>query len=140
MGVIIDAVYEGQLACRATHQPSGRTLVTDAPVDNGGQGQSFSPTDLVATALASCLMTIMALVGERHGVDLTGSQVRVVKEMIQQPIRRIGSLKSVVTIPSGRCHDVELRKRIEKAAEHCPVHQSLHPDIDAAIQFEWLDC
>ena len=138
MGVRIDAVYEGQLGCRATHEPSGTTLITDAPLDNGGRGGSFSPTDLVGTALGTCIMTIMGIVAERHDVDLRGTRVEVIKEMIQQPYRRIGSLRTVVTVPADACPDEEMRKRFVTAAEHCPVHKSIHPDIDAPIEFVWL--
>lgn len=136
--VRITGTYGGSLACQATHGPSSAHLVTDAPVDNGGKGQSFSPTDLVATALGTCVMTIMGLVAERHQVDLTGMTFEVEKGMIQQPVRRIGSLKTVITIPAGACPDPEMRKRIETAALHCPVHQSIHPEIDAPITFNWL--
>src|SRR6056297_510106 len=137
MGVIIDAVYEGQLACRATHQPSGTALVTDAPVDNGGQGQSFSPTDLVATALGNCVMTIIALVSERHGLDLQGMRVEVTKEMRSQPTRRIASLATEVSIPAAAVPGSEDRERLERAARHCPVHASLHPDVSAPITFRY---
>jgi putative redox protein len=135
VAVEINTVYEGQLHCTATHGPSQVQLSTDAPLDNGGRGESFSPTDLVATALGTCVMTILALVGERHGLDLRGTQVNVVKEMIQKPIRRIGSLRTTVRFPSGLSIGAEDRARIETAAHLCPVHQSIHPDIDAPIEF-----
>lgn len=136
--VRITGTYTGALGCQTTHGPSGAQLITDAPVDNGGKGQSYSPTDLVATALGACVMTIMGIVAERHNVDLTGTSFEVEKGMIQQPVRRIGSLITKITIPAGACPDLELRKRIENAAVHCPVHQSIHPDIDAPIEFNWL--
>lgn len=138
MAVEIQALYTGQLGCNATHGPSGNTLTTDAPVDNGGKGQSFSPTDLVATALGTCVLTILGLISERHDLDLTGAEVRVSKEMIQQPVRRIGSLITVVSIPAHAVTDVAMRNRLEAAARKCPVHQSLHPDIDAPIEFNYL--
>lgn len=137
MAVEIDAVYSGKLRVDATHGPSGMTLHTDAPTDNGGQGASFSPTDLVATALGTCVMTILGLVAERHDIDLTGSKVHVTKEMVTDPIRRIGSLQTVVTITPGVVADPEMRQRLEAAARKCPVHQSLHPDIDAPIEFHY---
>ncbi len=141
MAVEINIVYEGQLHCAATHGPSGATLATDAPVDNHGRGESFSPTDLVATALGACVMTIMGIVAERHQIDLTGTRIRVSKEMIQQPVRRIGRLPVTVTIPADKAAQVAAadRTKIETAARHCPVHQSLHPDIDSPIEFEWLN-
>lgn len=140
MAVEINIVYEGQLRCAATHGPSGATLSTDAPVDNHGKGESFSPTDLVATALGSCVMTIMGIVADRHQIDLTGTRIQVTKEMVQQPIRRIGRLPVTVTIPADKATQVDAadRAKLETAARHCPVHQSLHPDIDAPIEFVWL--
>ena len=138
MGVKIQAVYEGKQACRATHGPSQRELITDAPVDNGGSGSSFSPTDLVATALGTCIMTILGLIADRHGLKLEGMTVEVEKEMIQQPMRRIGALTTIVTVPHGACEDPEMRQRLETAAHHCPVHKSIHPDINAPIEFRWL--
>ena len=138
MSVQIDAVYTGQLGCKATHAPSGNTMVTDAPVDNGGKGESFSPTDLVGTALGTCVLTILGLVAQRHELDLTGASIRVVKEMVQQPIRRIGSLRTVVTLSADAITDPAMRERLESAARKCPVHKSLHPDIDAPIEFHYV--
>ena len=140
MAVEIDIVYEGQLRCAATHGPSGAKLATDAPVDNHGKGESFSPTDLVATALGACVMTIMGIVAERNQIDLTGTRIHVTKEMVQQPIRRIGRLPVTVTIPADKAAKVAAadRTKLETAARHCPVHQSLHPDIDSPIEFVWL--
>ncbi|KAA1262141.1 OsmC-like protein [Rubripirellula obstinata] len=137
MSVEIKAVYSGKLRCDATHGPSGMTLHTDAPVDNGGSGGSFSPTDLVGTALGTCVMTIVGLMADRHQLNLEGMQVHVVKEMIANPVRRIGALKTTVTIPAGVVDDPSMRLRIEAAARKCPVHQSLHPDIDAPINFRY---
>jgi uncharacterized OsmC-like protein len=128
--------YEGQLRCKAEHGPSHTTLFTDAPVDNHGKGESFSPTDLVATALPSCLMTIMGIYAERHGISLTGMTARTVKVMTKEPPRRIASLRTVVTVPLAANH--EARAALENAAHTCPVHKSLHPDIDAAIEFVYV--
>ena len=138
MGVEIETQYVGQLHCDAKHGPSGATLSTDAPTDNGGKGESFSPTDLVATALGTCVMTILALVAERHRVDLRGTHVHVTKEMVTDPIRRIGSLRTVVTVPAGAVDDPAMRQRMESAALQCPVHKSLHTDIDAPVDFRYL--
>ncbi len=135
MGVEITGQYVGQLGVVATHGPSQAKLTTDAPTDNGGKGESFSPTDLVATALGTCVLTILGLVSERHEIDLTGSTVHVTKEMVTSPVRRIGGLKTVVTIPPDRVADAAMRERLETAAGKCPVHKSLHPDIDAPIEF-----
>ena len=135
MSVEITGEYLGGLGVRSKHGPSGAEITTDAPVDNGGKGESFSPTDLVATALGSCVLTILGLVAERHEVDLTGAKVHVTKEMVADPARRIGSLRTRVTIPAGRVEDPEMRERLETAARKCPVHKSLHPNTDAPIDF-----
>lgn len=135
MSVSITATYSGQLRVDATHGPSGMRLHTDAPVDNGGQGKSFSPTDLVATALGTCVLTIIGLLADRHQLDLDGATVEVTKEMITSPRRRIGSLRTTIRIPAAAIRDESLRERVESAARKCPVHQSLHPDIDAPIEF-----
>lgn len=135
MGVDIDIVYEGSLHCSARHRPSGTALSTDAPVDNGGKGESFSPTDLVATALGTCMTTIMGIVAERNGISLAGTKVHVVKEMIQQPARRIGALKVSIRIPSGSELSAADRKKLEAAALACPVHQSIRPEVAMPIEF-----
>ena len=133
--VKVSSIYEGGLRCRAAHGPSGTTLLTDAPVDNHGKGESFSPTDLVATALGACMMTVMGIVAERHGVDLAGMTAETEKVMTAQPPRRIASLRTRITIPLPADH--AQRQALEQAAHACPVHKSLHPDIDAALEFVW---
>lgn len=139
MSVEIDIVYEGELRCVATHGPSRTTLTTDAPVDNHGKGESFSPTDLVATALGTCVMTLMGIIAQRHQLDITGTRVHVVKEMVQQPVRRIGALRVTVSVPADKAARLSAadRAKMESAALHCPVHKSIHPDIDAPIVFEY---
>ena len=132
--VTISATYEGDLCCTAVHGPSEATLQTDAPKDNEGLGRYFSPTDLVATALATCILTTMGIVARRRGIDLKGASASVEKHMNASP-RRIGRLPVALTI-SGSYTD-EQRKVLENAAATCPVHKSLHPDIDAAITFDW---
>jgi len=136
MAVEINVVYTGTLGCAATHGPSGQQLTTDAPVDNGGRGSTFSPTDLVATALGACMLTIMGLMAERRGLDLRGTQVHVIKEMVAAPVRRIGRLVVRITLPPDRPIDADDRTRLERAALLCPVKQSLHPDV--AIPIEWV--
>ena len=135
MAVQIDMVYEGSLQCKAVHVPSGKALATEAPVDNGGKGESFSPTDLVATALGTCVLTIMGLVAQRNGLDIAGTTVRVLKEMTAVPIRRIGALKVSVVYPKDKTISAIDRAKLEQAAKACPVKQSLHPDIEVAIDF-----
>src|SRR5580698_322592 len=97
--VEIDITYEGDLRCSAVHGPSGTTLRTDAPKDNMGKGESFSPSDLVATALGSCMMTIMGIAARSLNVDLKGTQVTVQKEMVTTPLRRIGKLSVKIKVP-----------------------------------------
>jgi putative redox protein len=133
--VKIEIEYKGQLQTEAVHTPSGSRILTDAPVDNGGKGSAFSPTDLVATALGTCIVTTMGLFAERHGIDLTGSKVSVAKEMVQEPVRRIRRLTVDITIPLPATHPK--KSALEKAALTCPVHQSLHPDVEIPVQFQW---
>jgi putative redox protein len=132
--VQIDTKYLGDLLCRAEHVPSGVTLTTDAPTDNHGQGRSFSPTDLVATALGTCIATILGIQADKHDFDLDGIEITVEKEMASNP-RRIDSLTTEVTMPVRL--DEQTRDRLERAARHCPVDESLHPDIDVPITFHW---
>ena len=133
--VNIDTVYEGDLRCKALHGPSRSTLITDAPKDNHGKGESFSPTDLVASALGACMMTIMGIVADKKGIDLIGAKAETEKEMSQELPRRIIALRTRLTIPLPPDHPD--RKILEEAALHCPVHKSLDPSIDAAIEFIW---
>lgn len=131
--VKIQIRYEGDLRCHATHGPSSVTLSTDAPVDNQGRGESFSPTDLVATALGTCMLTIMGIVARRHGWDLSGATVEVEKGMVAAPVRRIGSLAVVIRVPAEL--DSKAQAALETAAHTCPVHKSLHPEIQIPVRF-----
>ena len=131
--VRIDVTYQGGLRCEASHEPSGQTLITDAPVDNHGKGESFSPTDLVATALGTCIPTIMGIVAEREKIDLTSLRITVQKEMSAEPPRRIARLTTRIVMPKGL---TELEKaKLEKAAHTCPVHQTLQGKVDMPIEF-----
>jgi putative redox protein len=134
--VTINTTYDGGLRCSATHGPSGKSLITDAPVDNHGKGESFSPTDLVATAVATCMMTVMGITAERHGIDLKGTTVAIGKEMSSDTPRRIVALRSVMTIPLAADHPQ--RPLLEAAAKACPVKQSLDPGIDTSVEFRWV--
>ncbi|MFN9369610.1 MAG: OsmC family protein [Planctomycetia bacterium] len=133
--VRITSTYEGGLRCRAEHGPSAAVVLTDAPVDNHGKGEAFSPTDLVAAALGTCIMTVMGIVATRHGIELAGMRAETVKEMTQTPPRRIAALKTRITVPLPADHPH--RAALEKAGLSCPVHESIHPEIDAAIEFVW---
>lgn len=125
--------YEGNLRCRAEHGPSGTELLTDAPVDNQGKGEGFSPTDLVGTALASCILTIMAMAAERHGIALEGSTARVQKTMSSSGVRRIAALEVWITLPAGL--DEEQRLLLQRAAAGCPVKRSLHDAVP--MELHW---
>ncbi|MBJ20443.1 MAG: osmotically inducible protein OsmC [Deltaproteobacteria bacterium] len=133
--VQVDVTYEGGLRARAVHGPSGCELVTDAPVDNHGKGESFSPTDLVASALGACMLTLVGIVSERHGWSVEGAKARVSKEMVADPIRRIGRLEVVISLP---CELGEKeRELLRKAALTCPVHKSLSAEMDIPVSFEF---
>ena len=131
--VSIAIEYSGDLHCVAKHGPSGRMLETDAPVDNQGRGESFSPTDLVATALGTCMATIMGIYASRHEIDLRGMKIEVIKEMTQTPPRRIARLSTQIWMPPA----LERSPALENAALTCPVHQSLHLDIEKPVVFHW---
>jgi putative redox protein len=133
--VQIDIAYEGQLHCSARHMPSGTVLATDAPRDNMGKGESFSPTDLVATAMGTCMLTIMGIVAQRHNLDISGTTVSVIKEMAAQPVRRIGKLTVTINVP--RRFSPDDQKRLEHGVMTCPVHKSLHPEIECPVTFNW---
>ena len=135
MTVSMDVVYEGSLRCDATHGPSGSSLKTDAPVDNQGKGESFSPTDLVATALGACMTTIMAITADRLGVDIKGTKVTVAKHMVADPERRIGKLESRICVPVSV--DQASQVKLEAAAHNCPVMKSIDPRIETIVEFDW---
>ena len=133
--VEIKVEFNGNLSTELTHVDSGAKLITDAPKDNQGEGKSFSPTDMVAGALVSCMLTIMAIYAKRTSIDLTGAKGSVIKEMSASP-RRIGKLTVSFQMPK-RLSEAE-RKALEAAALTCPVHKSLHPDVEVPIKFEYV--
>jgi putative redox protein len=139
MSVEMDVVYEGGLHCTAKHGPSGVKINTDAPVDNGGKGEAFSPTDLVGVALGTCVVTIMGLVAKKSGLNIDGTRVQVVKEMAAAPARRIATLRTTIFIPKGKALSSADRDKLEQGAKLCPVKQSLHPDIKIPIEFVYAD-
>lgn len=132
--VKISIEYTGGFHCNAIHGPSGAKVETDAPADNQGKGEAFSPTDLVATALGTCIATTMAIVGERHDVELKGMTVKVAKEMASDP-RRISRLTTEVHIPLPSDHPQ--RELLEKTALGCPVHRSLSAEMKRPTTFFW---
>jgi putative redox protein len=134
--VEMSLVYEGGLHTKALHQPSRASIETDAPLDNQGRGEAFSPTDLLATSLASCMLTTMAIVGDREGWCLDGATARVEKHMGLQPRRRIGRLVVDLTLPAGLPGTA--RMRLEESARGCPVAASIHPDTRVDLTMRWL--
>ena len=135
--VKISIAYEGDLRCRLTHGPSGKEITTDAPVDNQGKGEAFSPTDLAAAALGSCILTVMGIAARKNGINMDGATASVEKQMVVVPVRRIGTITVMVNMPSGiaPAH----RELLEKIAHTCPVHQSLHPDVKMPITIQYPD-
>jgi putative redox protein len=130
-------IYTGELRTEATHILSGKTIITDAPPDNQGKGEFFSPTDLVATAFGSCMLTMIGIAARAHGFNIDGTQISVTKVMASDP-RRIGEIHVHFHFPDTR-YSAREKKIIEKAALTCPVEYSLHPDIKRDIRFNYQD-
>ena len=128
-------IYKNNLRTEAQHIASGQKIITDAPLDNNGKGEAFSPTDLVATALASCMITIMAIAAEKNGINISDTSASVKKIMGTNP-RTISDI--VVEIKMSKDLALKDRKRLEKAALACPVHKSLHPDMNKEITFSYI--
>ncbi len=127
-------VYTGNLRCEAEHIQSGTIIETDAPTDNRGKGEKFSPTDLLCVSLATCMLTTMAIKSSELGVDITNSKAKVTKHMLSNP-RRVGKVEVAVTLPSnGNESD---QKVLEKTGDNCPVIKSIHPDIELVITYKW---
>jgi putative redox protein len=133
--VEMDIEYLGDLRCKAIHGPSGNEIMTDAPVDNQGKGEAFSPTDLCATALGVCMLTIMGIQARTIGFDMKGSKVKVGKTMSTDRPRRIARLDVAISIPTEP--DEKTRLQLTRAAEQCPVHHSLHPEIAVNLELKW---
>lgn len=137
MSVKISIQYSGDLHCIAIHRPSGKSLETDAPVDNQGKGESFSPTDLVATALGTCMATTMAIFARRHHIELKGTKIEVIKEMTKEGPRRIAKLATEIWIPLKKTQEnVDV---LERAALTCPVHRSLSSEVEKPVIFHWAE-
>ena len=133
--VEIEVHYEGALHTRCVHGPSQAVTETDAPRDNHGLGESYSPTDLVATALGSCMLTVMGIVARNHDWKLDGSKARIEKHMVEEPTRRIGRLVVEMAMAPGLPADS--RVVLERAARTCPVAESIHPGIEVDLRFHW---
>ena len=136
MAVVMTGRYTGDLNVTVRHELSGTELETAAPLDNHGDGSSFSPTDLVASSLGSCILTVMAIAARNEGIPFDDAGFRVEKHMASDP-RRIAALPLVITMPAGL--SPAQRERLEKVGSHCPVHRSIHPDLDTPLTFEYPD-
>jgi uncharacterized OsmC-like protein len=131
----IQTIYTGELRTQATHVASQNTIITDAPLDNNGRGEAFSPTDLLAASLGSCMLTIMGIAANTHGFTIDGTKINITKIMAANP-RRVGEIIIDFSFPINHYSDKE-RLLIEKAAATCPVALSLHPDLKQTINFNW---
>jgi uncharacterized OsmC-like protein len=127
--------YNGALRTTCTHLQSGQSIITDAPVDNNGKGEAFSPTDLVATALATCMITVMGIKANTNGWNIDGAELHVTKIMASEP-RRISEVIVEISMPKGD-YDEKTRTILEHTARTCPVAHSLHPDLKQTIVFLW---
>ena len=126
--------YTGNLRAISTHLASGQDIITDAPTDNHGKGEAFSPTDLTATSLAICMITVMGIYANNSGINMTDTEAEVTKSMASDP-RRISKIEVRITFPAGI--DQKYRSRLEEIGRNCPVAKSLHPDIEQDIHFQY---
>lgn len=133
--VEISIAYRGELRCEATHGPSQKQLLTDAPVDNQGRGESFSPTDLLATALGTCMLTIMGIAAQKRGWSLEGAEVKVTKHMVADPARRVGKLEVAMRVP--QTFDERQQSVLVQAALGCPVAQSVSDRVEVELEVSW---
>lgn len=134
---MIKVIYQGNLRTHSTHINSQKTLITDAPKDNHGKEETFSPTDLVCSALASCQMTMMGILAQREGINLEGLEAYIEKIMLDNP-RRIGRIKITYSCPSTLLLTVQEHEKLHRAAMTCPVALSLHSDIVQEVEWETL--
>lgn len=130
-------IYKGDLRTEMTHLGSGSMVETDAPLDNQGKGERFSPTDLVATALGSCMLTIMGIAARTHGIDIVGTRMHIEKGMVADPQRRIGRIGIRIEMPVSGHFNPKEQAILEKAALTCPVYLSLHDNVAKEIVWVW---
>lgn len=128
-------IYKGNLRTEATHLRSGNKIITDAPVDNQGKGEAFSPTDLAATSLGTCIVTIMGIAAQNRDIDIEGTEVQVTKIMASDP-RRIARIEVKIIMPKKEYSSHE-KAVLEAAAHNCPVKLSLHENTEEVLTFEW---
>jgi len=129
-------VYKGQLRCECTHLQSGTVIETDAPTDNRGKGERFSPTDTVCVALATCIITTMGIKAQDMNIELANTTISVKKHMLSDP-RRIGRIDVTLNFPAGLQLDEKDRIILERVGDNCPVMKSLHPDLQTNVEYIW---
>ena len=129
-------VYKGHLRCACTHIQSGTVIETDAPTDNRGKGERFSPTDTVCVALATCVITTMALKANDMNIDLTDTSIAVTKHMLSDP-RRIGKIDVILTFPATLQLEEKDQIILQRIGDNCPVMKSLHPDLEVNVEYNW---
>ena len=128
-------IYQGGLRCEAVHLQSGSSIETDAPTDNRGKGERFSPTDLLCVSLATCIVTTMGIKAGDMGIDLTGTKIDVSKHMLPDP-RRVGKVEVVLHLPALSLEEKD-RVVLQRTGDNCPVTKSLHPDMEVKIEYVW---
>ncbi|MEJ7610440.1 MAG: OsmC family protein [Ferruginibacter sp.] len=129
-------IYKGNLRCEATHLQSNSIIETDAPTDNRGKGERFSPTDLLCVSLATCITTTMGIKATDMGIDITGTISSVTKHMLSEP-RRVGKIEVHLQFPDGLKIDEKDKMILQRTGDNCPVTKSLHPDTEVNIVYEW---
>lgn len=129
-------VYKGQLRCECTHLQSGTVIETDAPTDNRGKGERFSPTDTVCVALATCIITTMGIKAQDMNIELANTIISVKKHMLSDP-RRIGRIDVTLNFPAGLQIDEKDKIILERIGDNCPVMKSLHPDLQTNVEYAW---
>ena len=128
-------IYQGGLRCEAVHLQSGSSIETDAPTDNRGKGERFSPTDLLCVSLATCIVTTMGIKSGDMGIDLTGTKIDVTKHMLPDP-RRVGKVEVTLHLPALNLEEKD-RLVLQRTGDNCPVTKSLHPDMEVRIEYVW---
>ena len=131
-----NVIYKGSLRCEAKHLQSGSMIETDAPTDNKGKGERFSPTDMLCVSLATCIVTTMGIKGADMDIDLTNTSVEVTKHMLPDP-RRVAKIEVKLNMPSALQLDEKDKTILERVGNNCPVTKSLHPDMQVEIQYNW---
>ena len=131
----IKIIYQGNLRTQATHIASGNTIITDAPLDNNGKGEAFSPTDLLCSSLGSCMLTLMGITGNTHQINIDGTEVKITKIMVSNP-RKVGEIVVELFLPQKNYTDKQ-KTILERAAITCPVYLSLHEDVKKTVSFHY---